>query len=103
MVDGCGLVFWVLPFQTLRALAGYLEGGPEMFFISGISMVAAAVWTIMYNSDLLLKAISFVSGRFGKMRPVLVTAVEWLIVSPVPNAVAMITELSMMPTTMRTV
>ena len=71
------LVFWVLPFQTLRVLAGDLEGGPEMFFISGISMVAAAVWTIMYNSDLLLNAMTFVSGRFGRMRPVLVTAVAY--------------------------
>ena len=71
------LGFWVLPFQTLRYVAGDLEGGPEMFFISGISMVAAAVWTVMYNSDLLLNAITFVSGRFGKMRPVLVTAVAY--------------------------
>ena len=71
------LVFWVLPFQTLRAVAGDLEGGPEMFFISGISMVAAAVWTVMYNSDLLLNSMTFVSGRFGKMRPVLVTAVAY--------------------------
>ena len=71
------LVFWILPFETLRAVAGDLEGGPEMFFISGISMVAAAVWTIMYNSDLLLKAMTFVSGRFGRMRPVLVTAVAY--------------------------
>lgn len=71
------LVFWILPFSTMRTLAGDLEGGPEMFFISGISMVAAAVWTIMYNSDLMLKGISFISGRFGKMRPVLVTAVAY--------------------------
>jgi putative ABC transport system permease protein len=71
------LVFWVLPFSTLRAVAGDLEGGREMFFISGISMVAAAVWTVMYNSDLLLNAMTFVSGRFGKMRPVLVTAVAY--------------------------
>ena len=71
------LVFWILPFSTMRDLAGDLEGGPEMFFISGISMVAAAVWTIMYNSDLLLKAMTFVTGRFGKMRPVLVTAVAY--------------------------
>ena len=71
------LVFWVLPFRTLRSVAGDLEGGPEMFFISGISMVAAAVLTVMYNSDLLLNAMTFVSGRFGKMRPVLVTAVAY--------------------------
>ena len=40
-------------------------------------MVAAAVWTVMCNSDLLLNAITFLSGRFGKMRPVLVTAVAY--------------------------
>ena len=71
------LVFWVLPFETLRSVAGDLTGGPEMFFISGISMVAAAVWTVMYNSDLLLNAMTFVSGRFGRMRPILVTAVAY--------------------------
>ena len=71
------LVFWILPFNILRTVAGDLEGGPEMFFISGISMVAAAVWTVIYNSDLLLNAMTFVSGRFGKMRPVLVTAVAY--------------------------
>ena len=71
------LAFWVLPFETLRAVAGDLQGGPEMFFISGISMVAAAVWAIMYNSDLLLKGISFLSGGVGRMRPVLVTAVAY--------------------------
>ena len=71
------LVFWVLPFGTLRAVAGDLEGGPEMFFISGICMVAAAVWTVMYNSDLFLNAMTFLTGPFGKMRPVLVTAVAY--------------------------
>ena len=71
------LIFWMLPFDTLRAVAGDLEGGPEMFFISGISMVAAAVWTVMYNSDLLLRALTFLTGRIGYMRPVLMTAVAY--------------------------
>ena len=51
------LVFWVLPFDLLRKVAGDLDGGPEMFFVSGISMVAAGVWTVMYNSDLLLRGL----------------------------------------------
>ena len=71
------LVFYMLPFSSLRAVAGDLEGGPEMFFISGISMVAAAVWTVMYNADLLLRAMTFLTGRIGRMRPVLVTAVAY--------------------------
>ena len=71
------LIFWVLPFDTLRAVAGDLQGGPEMFFVSGVSMVAAAVWTVMYNSDLLLRALTLATGRFGRMRPVLRTAVAY--------------------------
>ena len=71
------LVFWVLPFDTIRDVAGELDGGIEMFFVSGIAMVAAAVWTVMDNADLILRAMTFVSGRFGKLRPVMVTAVAY--------------------------
>ncbi len=72
-----GLVFWISPFDFLEAAFGTLEGGIELFFISGISMVAAAVWTVMYNADLLLKGLTAVTGRFGRIRPVLVTAVAY--------------------------
>ena len=68
------LVFWILPFDTLETVFGEQEGGIEMFFVSGVAMVAAAVWTVMYNADLLLKALTYVTGRFGQLRPVLVTA-----------------------------
>jgi len=71
------LVFWVIPFSALRTVFGDVEGGIEMFFISGIAMVAAAVWTVMYNADLLLKLLTFVTGPFGRLRPVLVTAVAY--------------------------
>ena len=71
------LVFWVLPFGILRTVSGDLEGGPELFFISGISMVAAAVWTVMYNADLILGVLTLSTGRVGKLRPVLVTAVAY--------------------------
>ena len=71
------LVFWALPFGIIRKVAGDLGGGIEMFFISGIAMVAAAVWTVMYNSDLILRALTFITGRIGKLRPVTVTAVAY--------------------------
>ena len=48
-----------------------------MFFVSGISMVGAGVWTVMYNSDLLLKGLALATGGFGKFRPVMVTAVAY--------------------------
>ncbi|MCH8987345.1 MAG: FtsX-like permease family protein [Chloroflexi bacterium] len=71
------LVFWVIPFSSLRTVFGEVEGGIEMFFISGIAMVAAAVWTVMYNADLLLRLLTFVTSPFGRLRPVLVTAVAY--------------------------
>ena len=71
------LVFWLVPFDTLEDLTGELDSNIEMFFVSGVAVVAAAVWTVMYNSDLLLRALTFVAGRFGHIRPVLVTAVAY--------------------------
>lgn len=71
------LLFWLLPFDTLESLTGELDSNFEMFFVSGIAVVAAAVWTVMYNSDLLLRALTFAAGRFGQLRPVLVTAVAY--------------------------
>ena len=72
------LVIWSLPPDTFEGLAGtVLEGDVEMMFVSGIFMVTAAVWTVMYNADLLLRAFTFVIGRIGKLRPVLVTAVAY--------------------------
>ena len=71
------LGFWVVPIGTIRGITGDLNAGIEMFFVSGISMVAAAVWTVMYNADLILRALTFFTGRIGRMRPVLVTAVAY--------------------------
>ena len=71
------LVFWVLPPSTFEGLTGQLTGDIEMMFVSGIFMVAAAVWTVMYNADLMLKGLARVTGRFGSLRPVMVTAVAY--------------------------
>ena len=40
-------------------------------------MVAAAVWSLMYNADLLLKTLTFLTAGIGKLRPVLVLAVAY--------------------------
>ena len=71
------LVYWFIPFSALEGVFGELNGGIEMFFISGVTMVAAAVWTVMYNADLLLKVLTTLTARIGSLRPVLVTAVAY--------------------------
>ena len=71
------LMYWILPSSVLRRIFGDTEGGIEMFFISGVAMVAAAVWTVMYNADLLLVVLTYVANPFGWFRPVVVTAVAY--------------------------
>jgi putative ABC transport system permease protein len=71
------LAFWVLPVSIVKSIVGELRGDFDMIFVSGIFMVAAAVWTVMYNTDLLLKALTFVAGPIGRLRPILVTAVAY--------------------------
>ena len=71
------LVFWSLPADADPEVIKDLQGDFDMMFVSGIFMVAAAVWTVMYNADLLLRALTFVTARFGQLRPVMVTAVAY--------------------------
>lgn len=71
------LVYWFIPFSVLESFFGELNAGIEMFFISGITMVAAAVCTVMFNADLLLRLLTTSTARIGSLRPVLVTAVAY--------------------------
>ena len=71
------LIFWGLPFDALDGLTGTLSGGPEMFLLSGVSLVAAAVWTVMYNADLIVWVVSKMIGRFGSLRPVVKMAIAY--------------------------
>ena len=71
------LVYWFIPFNILENVFGELNGGIEMFFISGVTMVAAAVCTVMFNADVLLKFLTTITARIGGLRPVLVTAVAY--------------------------
>ena len=71
------LVFWALPSDAFPDVIIDLQGDFDMMFVSGIFMVSAAVWTVMYNADLLVRALTFATSRFGQLRPVLVTAVAY--------------------------
>jgi len=68
------VVFWLLPSDALRS---DLHSGMEMFFLSGLMLVLGGVWTVVYNSDLLLGALVLTLGRIGALAPVLKTAVMY--------------------------
>lgn len=68
------LVLWLLPVSI--APEGMTEG-IDLFFISGVMIVLAGVWVVIYNSDLLLGAIVALFGWIRGMPPVLRAAVSY--------------------------
>ena len=70
------LIFWLLP-ADYHFGGGEMSGGMELFVLSGIFMVAGVVWVVMYNSDLLLRAIMSIFGRIRALAPVLKTAISY--------------------------
>jgi putative ABC transport system permease protein len=73
---GLGLVVWWLVPMDVFGLPD-MEQGIELFFVSGIMLVLGAVWTVMYNSDLLVAALVRLLGRFRGLAPVIKTAVAY--------------------------
>ena len=71
------LVWWGLPFDALDWLTGTPSGGFDMFVLSGVSMVASAVWVVMHNADLIVKFINLFIGRSGRLRPVVRMAIAY--------------------------
>ena len=63
--------------DRLRFLFGELEGDVEMFFLSGLAMVTAATFVMVYNADLVLMLLSRLGGAFGSILPAMKTAVAY--------------------------
>jgi putative ABC transport system permease protein len=71
------LAFWALPSGTLDRLLPEMRSDIEMFFLSGIFMVAAATFVIVYNADILLHLLERAGGWFGRLLPALRIAVAY--------------------------
>jgi putative ABC transport system permease protein len=71
------LVLWLLPGVISRKIIGEMNGGIELFFISGIFMVTAATIVIMQNTDILLAGLTRVGGFFKSKLPAVRTAVAY--------------------------
>ncbi|MCH8994850.1 MAG: ABC transporter permease, partial [Chloroflexi bacterium] len=72
------LLFWGLTAgDRLRWLVGELNGGPEMFFLSGIVMVAAATFVLVHNADAILAVVTRLGGLFSAILPAVRTAVAY--------------------------
>ncbi len=72
------LVFWLLPMDTLSFLdPPSRSSGSEMFVLAGIMMIAGAVWTIVYNSELLLGLFTWLFRPVRRLLPVVRTAIAY--------------------------
>jgi putative ABC transport system permease protein len=75
-VAGLALIVWfVLPIS--RWLFGDLKVSFSIFLFGGLMIVVGAMWTIMYNADLLLGALAGSLGRIGRIAPVVRMAVAY--------------------------
>ena len=72
------VVLWLLPFDTVEALAGReLKWGMAVWIMSGIFVVVGAAWTMIYNADILLGALTATVGRIRALTPVLKMAIAY--------------------------
>ncbi len=90
---GLGLLaLWLLPDGTLSSVIpdyDQYSAGMELFFLSGMAIVTGAVWTVMYNSDLLLKLVTTVFGRLKGFPPMLRIAVNYPLKARVPTGLTL--------------
>jgi putative ABC transport system permease protein len=69
------LALWLTP-ASITAPAD-MARGPEMFFVSGIALVVAGVWLVVFNADAILWLVVRAFGRIRGLPPVLKTAVKY--------------------------
>ena len=58
-----------------------MSGGIELFFLSGVMMVAAATFVVMYNAHLLLNLLALSGRRMGRIFPSIKTAIAYPLAS----------------------
>ncbi|MDE2765461.1 MAG: FtsX-like permease family protein [Chloroflexota bacterium] len=78
-IAGLALVgWWLLPFEWLEPFLGdEFAVSFDLFITSGVMMVLGAVWTVMYNSDLLTRALLALFGRNRSLAPVMRTSIAY--------------------------
>src|SRR5260370_36681427 len=79
------IVFWARPFGRIEDrlhIATTLQldmnfGGGEVFVLSAMMVLLAAIWLVMFNSDLLIQVVMFLTGRVPGLAPVTRTSMSY--------------------------
>jgi putative ABC transport system permease protein len=69
------LVGWLL--LAGGAILKNLNGGIEMFFLSGLTMILSSTFVLVYNADLMLALLTRLGERFSSILPSIRTAVAY--------------------------
>jgi putative ABC transport system permease protein len=76
----CGLgiaIAMLLPWSVWESVFGQISMDFSTWIVSGLMTVIGAVWVMVYNADLILRGVSFVLSRFGKLVPVARIAITY--------------------------
>jgi putative ABC transport system permease protein len=71
------VALWLLPGSITDRLFGKMDGGMELFFVSGIFLVVGSTIVIVQNTDMLLGAVTALGGVFKSKLPAIRTAVAY--------------------------
>ena len=65
------IVLWMVPWRWYEVVFGELSMNFSTWIASGLMVVIGAVWTIVYNADVLLGAAMRLLGRIRSLAPIL--------------------------------
>lgn len=75
------LAYWLLPDSIHNKIFPVLTGGMEMFFVSGVMMVAAATMAIIWNAEVATSLVGLLGRTFSRWLPAVKTAVAYPLAS----------------------
>ena len=67
----------LLPWSMWESVFGEMSMDFTTWIVSGLMTVIGAVWVIVYNADLILRAVNVVLSRFGMVAPVARMAITY--------------------------
>ena len=71
------VALWMIPIDLEALGLPKLNEGIELFILSGVTVVVGAVWVVMYNSPLLVGAVTALAGRGRSLSPIIRTATAY--------------------------
>ena len=75
------LAFWYMPAEAFEWLLPEMQGDIEMFFVSGVAVITAATFVVVYNADIVLPIIPRLGSRFGRILPAIKTGIAYPLTS----------------------